>query len=131
MFIFDWYSFQVVLTVGLSCLFGLSISFFGFSCRRAISVTRFTVLGIVDKLLTVVISLVVWDMHSTFVGTMELLICMLGGVMYRQSTSKKPKDVKEVNARETDEDQQKLLEMQRNTEGNGNQKEVAESEVGK
>jgi solute carrier family 35 protein len=26
----DWYSFQVVLPVGLSCLFGLSISFFGF-----------------------------------------------------------------------------------------------------
>ncbi|KAF5480253.1 hypothetical protein F2P56_001017 [Juglans regia] len=126
----DWYSFQVVLPVGLSCLFGLSISFFGFSCRRAISATGFTVLGIVNKLLTVVINLFVWDMHSTFVGTMGLLICMLGGVMYQQSTSKKPKDVKEVNARETDEDQQKLLEMQCNTEGNGNQ-EVAESEVGK
>ncbi|KAK4578774.1 hypothetical protein RGQ29_028741 [Quercus rubra] len=127
----DWYSFQVVLPVGLSCLFGLSISFFGFSCRRAISATGFTVLGIVNKLLTVVINLVIWDKHSTFVGTLGLLICMLGGVFYQQSTSKKPKDVKEVKTQETDEEQQKLLEMQCNKESNGNQKEAAEPEVGK
>ncbi|CAA2976558.1 GDP-mannose transporter GONST3-like [Olea europaea subsp. europaea] len=43
-----WHSFKVVLPVGLSCLFGLAISFFGFSCRRAISATGFTVLGIVN-----------------------------------------------------------------------------------
>ncbi|KAB1215491.1 GDP-mannose transporter GONST3 [Morella rubra] len=127
----DWYSFQVVLPVGLSCLFGLSISFFGFSCRRAISATGFTVLGIVNKLLTVVINLVIWDKHSTFVGTVGLLICMLGGVTYQQSTSKKPKDVKEVNALETDEEKEKLLEMQCETESNSNQKQVAESQVRK
>ncbi|QHO54006.1 GDP-mannose transporter [Arachis hypogaea] len=95
----DWYSFEVVLPVGLSCLFGLSISFFGFSCRRAISATGFTVLGIVNKLLTVVINLVVWDKHSTWVGTVGLLICMLGGIMYQQSTSK-PKAAKEATAQE-------------------------------
>jgi solute carrier family 35 protein len=128
----DWYSFQVVFPVGLSCLFGLSISFSGFSCRRAISATGFTVLGIVNKLLTVVINFIIWDNHSTFVGTMGLLICMLGGVMYQQSTSKKPKDAKEVNAQETDGEQQKLLEMQCNSEeSNSNQKEVVESEVGR
>jgi solute carrier family 35 protein len=116
----------------LSCLFGLSISFSGFSCRRAISATGFTVLGIVNKLLTVVINFIIWDNHSTFVGTMGLLICMLGGVMYQQYTSKKPKDAKEVNAQETDGEQQKLLEMQCNSEeSNGNQKEVVESEVGR
>ncbi|KAF3433153.1 hypothetical protein FNV43_RR24255 [Rhamnella rubrinervis] len=110
----DWYTFEVLLPVGLSCLFGLSISFFGFSCRRAISATGFTVLGIVNKLLTVVINLVIWDKHSTLVGTVGLLICMLGGVMYQQSTSNKPKPVQEVKAQETEEEQQKLLEMQSN-----------------
>jgi len=127
----DWYSFQVVLPVGLSCLFGLSISFFGFSCRRAISATGFTVLGIVNKLLTVVINFVVWDKHSTFVGTVGLLICMLGGFMYQQSTIKKPKEAKEVNVEETDGEQQNLLELQCNTESKSNQKDVIESEVGK
>jgi solute carrier family 35 protein len=81
----------------------------------------------VNKLLTVVINFIVWDKHSTFVGTVGLLICMLGGVMYQQSTSKKPKEAKEVNVQETDGEQQKLLEMQCNTESNGNQKEVIES----
>ncbi|XP_057458747.1 GDP-mannose transporter GONST3 [Lotus japonicus] len=111
----DWHSFAVVLPVGLSCLFGLSISFFGFSCRRAISATGFTVLGIVNKLLTVVINLVIWDKHSTWVGTVGLLICMLGGVMYQQSTSK-PKAAKQATAQENDEEQQKLIEMQVNSE---------------
>lgn len=105
-----WHSLSVVLPVGLSCLFGLSISFFGFSCRRAISATGFTVLGIVNKLLTVVINLVIWDKHSTFVGTVGLLICMFGGVLYQQSTSK-PKAVKAAAAETSDEEQQKLMEM--------------------
>lgn len=125
----DWYSFQVLLPVGLSCLFGLAISFFGFSCRRAISATGFTVLGIVNKLLTVVINLIIWDKHSTLVGTVGLLICMLGGIMYQQSTSK-PKPVKETSTPEGEEQQQKLLEMQRNNGSNDNDKHSA-SEQGK
>ncbi|XP_022771846.1 GDP-mannose transporter GONST3-like isoform X2 [Durio zibethinus] len=124
----DWYSFQVIFPVGLSCLFGLAISFFGFSCRRAISATGFTVLGIVNKLLTVVINLVIWDKHSTFMGTMGLLICMLGGVMYQQSTTNKPKAVNEAAVQEREEEQLNLLEMQGNTEGNNNEKEVIEIE---
>ncbi|CAH1426398.1 unnamed protein product [Lactuca virosa] len=82
----------------------------------AISATGFTVLGIVNKLLTVVINLMIWDKHSSLIGTIGLLICMFGGVMYQQSTSKNPNsktssDVKQVVVQEEDE-QQKLLEMQ-------------------
>ncbi|ESQ34733.1 hypothetical protein EUTSA_v10009949mg [Eutrema salsugineum] len=104
----DWCSFSVVLPVGLSCFFGLAISFFGFSCRRGISATGFTVLGVVNKLLTVVINLVIWDKHSTFIGTLGLLICMFGGVMYQQSTSKKLKGLQEDNPQEQDDEQKKL-----------------------
>ncbi|CAK8574911.1 unnamed protein product [Lathyrus sativus] len=92
----DWRSFPVVFPVALSCLFGLAISFFGFSCRRAISATGFTVLGIVNKLLTVMVNLVIWDKHSTWAGTLGLLICMVGGVLYQQSTSK-PKETDQKN----------------------------------
>ncbi|KAG5617899.1 hypothetical protein H5410_017723 [Solanum commersonii] len=124
----DWYSFQVVLPVALSCLFGLAISFFGFSCRRTISATGFTVLGIVNKLLTVVINLIIWDKHSTLVGTVGLLICMLGGVMYQQSTSNKPKAVNDVNPRAADEEQEKLLEMQSSIQRTENEKQAIQSE---
>ena len=107
----NWLSFDVVLPVALSCLFGLSISFFGFSCRRAISATGFTVLGIVNKLLTVVINLLIWDKHASLVGTIGLLICMSGGVLYQQSTTK-PKAPKIEPKEENDEEGQKLLQMQ-------------------
>ncbi|XP_057968728.1 GDP-mannose transporter GONST3 [Malania oleifera] len=127
----DWHSFQVVFPVGLSCLFGLAISFFGFSCRRAISATGFTVLGIVNKLLTVVINLVVWDKHSTLLGTVGLLICMFGGVMYQQSTTNKPKPAAEIKAQGSGEEEQKLLQMQSNTENNNNEKEAIVSGDGK
>lgn len=124
----DWYSFAVVLPVGLSCLFGLAISFFGFSCRRAISATGFTVLGIVNKLLTVVINLVVWDKHSTFVGTVGLMICLIGGVMYQQSTINKPKAEAKMEVQESkDEEQKKLLEMQSSTGNSGSEEKNTDS----
>ncbi|KAJ8773671.1 hypothetical protein K2173_005917 [Erythroxylum novogranatense] len=121
-----WYSTEVVLPVGLSCLFGLAISFFGFSCRKAISATGYTVLGVVNKLLTVVINLVIWDKHSKVSGTMGLLICMLGGFMYQWSTSNKPKAVPSVKPEQSQEEQHKLLEMQ-SIESNNNEKEVTEA----
>ncbi|BBN08202.1 GDP-nucleotide sugar transporter [Marchantia polymorpha subsp. ruderalis] len=84
----DYTSMTVWFPVALSCLFGLSISFFGFSCRKTISATSFTVLGVVNKLLTVVINLVIWEQHASTIGTMGLLICIGGGVLYQQSTVK-------------------------------------------
>jgi hypothetical protein len=117
----NWLSLDVVLPVALSCLFGLSISFFGFSCRGAISATGFTVLGIVNKLLTVVINLLIWDKHASFVGTIGLLICMSGGVLYQQSTTK-PRAPKVELMEENDEEQQKLLQMQAVQESNSTQK---------
>lgn len=108
----SWHSLSVVVPVVLSCIFGLAISFFGFSCRRAISATGFTVLGVVNKLLTVGINLVIWDKHSTFVGTFGLLVCMMGGILYQQSTSKSKADVAVPSTPiASDEEQQKLLEM--------------------
>ncbi|KAG6422659.1 hypothetical protein SASPL_113036 [Salvia splendens] len=83
-----------------------------FSSAIPISATGFTVLGIVNKLLTVVINLVIWDKHSTVVGTIGLLICMGGGIMYQRSTSGKPKPASREGAQQADEEQQKLLEMQ-------------------
>uniref|UniRef100_A0A453IMF6 Sugar phosphate transporter domain-containing protein n=3 Tax=Aegilops tauschii subsp. strangulata TaxID=200361 RepID=A0A453IMF6_AEGTS len=117
----NWLSFDVVLPVALSCLFGLSISFFGFSCRRAISATGFTVLGIVNKLLTVVINLLIWDKHASLVGTIGLLICMSGGVLYQQSTTK-PKVPKIEPKEEDDEEGQNLLQVQPGHESNSSQK---------
>lgn len=100
----DWFSFEVWLPVGLSCAFGLAISFFGFSCRKGISATGFTVLGVVNKLLTVVINLIIWDKHASLVGTLGLLTCIGGGILYQQSTTK-PKVVPPAPIEVEDEEQ--------------------------
>jgi multidrug transporter EmrE-like cation transporter len=120
----NWLSFDVILPVALSCLFGLSISFFGFSCRRAISATGFTVLGIVNKLLTVVVNLLIWDKHASLMGTIGLLICMSGGVLYQQSTMK-PKAPSVEPKEEDDEEEQKLLEMQQGHESSPSQEHAS------
>lgn len=74
--------------VALSCVFGLLISFFGFAARRAISATAFTVTGVVNKFLTVVINVLIWDKHASPFGLVCLLLTVIGGIMYQQSVTK-------------------------------------------
>lgn len=105
----NWWSLRMWFPVALSCAFGLSISYFGMSSRRSISATGFTVLGVVNKLLTVVINLLVWTKHASTFGTVGLLICIFGGVFYQQSTSK-PKPVAVVQPIEDDEEEGLLSE---------------------
>lgn len=76
-----------VMAVGLSCIFGVAISFFGFAARKAISATAFTVTGVVNKLLTVVVNVMIWDKHASTVGLASLLVTIVGGVLYQQSTT--------------------------------------------
>ena len=59
----NWFEFDAFIAVSLSCVFGLLISFFGFAARRAISATAFTVTGVVNKFLTVVINVMIWEKH--------------------------------------------------------------------
>lgn len=86
-----WVGMQMLVSVALSCLFGLAISFFGFAARRAISATAFTVTGVVNKLLTVVINVMIWDKHASNVGVSCLLLTIVGGVLYQQTTTGAPK----------------------------------------
>ncbi|KAE8682877.1 GDP-mannose transporter GONST4 [Hibiscus syriacus] len=75
----DWFEPVSFTAVSFSCLFGLLISFFGFAARRAISATAFTVTGVVNKFLTVVINVLIWDKHATPFGLVCLLFTLAGG----------------------------------------------------
>eukprot|EP00245_Coleochaete_scutata_P003159 TRINITY_DN14538_c0_g1_i1.p1 TRINITY_DN14538_c0_g1~~TRINITY_DN14538_c0_g1_i1.p1 ORF type:complete len:339 (-),score=43.68 TRINITY_DN14538_c0_g1_i1:629-1645(-) len=79
-------SISVIFPVLLSCGFGLAISFFGFACRKAVSATSFTVVGVTNKLLTVIINVCVWEKHASTFGILCLLLTIVGGVLYQQST---------------------------------------------
>ncbi|EFJ23529.1 hypothetical protein SELMODRAFT_103042 [Selaginella moellendorffii] len=115
----EWRSLGTWLPVVLSCAFGLSISFFGFACRKNISATSFTVLGVVNKLLTVVINLVVWDRHASLAGTIALLTCIGGGIAYQQSLEKRPPPLDDQDPEEeetdTDQEEKKPLNPQENS----------------
>ena len=52
---------------------GLGISFFGFSIRRKISATGFTVMGCTNKLLTLLVNTVIWDKHASLPGQARVL----------------------------------------------------------
>ncbi|KAL9224023.1 hypothetical protein vseg_000098 [Gypsophila vaccaria] len=82
-----WFDSTAFYAVALSCVFGLLISFFGFAARKAISATAFTVTGVVNKFLTVVINVMIWDKHATPFGLVCLLLTIAGGVLYQQSVT--------------------------------------------
>ncbi|KAI4380051.1 hypothetical protein MLD38_006280 [Melastoma candidum] len=82
-----WFNFDAFVAVSLSCVFGLLISFFGFAARKAISATAFTVTGVVNKFLTVVINVMIWEKHASPFGIVCLCFTIIGGVIYQQSVT--------------------------------------------
>ncbi|XP_057494365.1 GDP-fucose transporter 1-like [Actinidia eriantha] len=83
----NWFDYDAFFAVSLSCVFGLLISFFGFAARKAISATAFTVTGVVNKFLTVLINVMIWDKHAGPFGLVCLLLTIAGGVLYQQSVT--------------------------------------------
>eukprot|EP00026_Physarum_polycephalum_P012308 Phypoly_transcript_12602.p1 GENE.Phypoly_transcript_12602~~Phypoly_transcript_12602.p1 ORF type:complete len:309 (-),score=26.63 Phypoly_transcript_12602:100-1026(-) len=72
----------VFTVVVLSCLVGIGISIVGFMAREAITATSFSVVGNMNKVLTVFINYFIWDNHASMKGLLSLLICLVGGAYY-------------------------------------------------
>ncbi|MED6199984.1 GDP-fucose transporter 1 [Stylosanthes scabra] len=86
-FVLSLFDPSALAAIGLSCVFGLAISFFGFAARKAVSATAFTVTGVVNKFLTVAINVLIWDKHASPFGLLCLLFTIVGGVLYQQSVT--------------------------------------------
>ena len=80
---------RVLLPVGLSCAVGCGISFAGFLLRKHVSALTFTVIGVTNKVATVLINVLLWDYHASAAGTMALLVCIGGASMYKQPPRKR------------------------------------------
>jgi hypothetical protein len=50
-----------------------------------VSATTYTLVGVVNKFLTVLLNVLVWDKHSTPFGIVAVCICLLAGTMYQQA----------------------------------------------
>lgn len=65
-----------------------------------VSATTFTLVGVVNKFLTVLLNVVIWEKHSSTLGLISVCICLLAGSAYQQAprrddTRKQDNDQKE------------------------------------
>lgn len=80
----------ILLIVG--CAAGTGIGYSSWWCRGTVSATSFSLIGVMNKVLTVFLNIVLWDQHAKFWGIMSLLLCLVGGVFYRQAPMRPEKE---------------------------------------
>jgi GDP-mannose transporter len=102
------YSYTALSVLLLSCVMGVGISYAGFNCQvrrclqtsslelwitifcafrllqRVVSGTSYALIGIMNKMLTIIINATIWDNHASNAGIASLLLCVFGGIMYQQ-----------------------------------------------
>jgi len=66
----------------LSCVLGLLLSTTSFFCRELITATSYSVVGNMNKVLTVFINCIMWDKHASNPGIISLFVCLGGGALY-------------------------------------------------
>jgi len=71
--------------LAFSCFIGTSISYAGFWCQSLVSATTYTVVGVMNKMLTVTANVLIWDKHASSSGIGALCLCLAGGSLYQQS----------------------------------------------
>lgn len=76
-------SLWALFAIFLSCVGGFGISFSGTEFRSRVSATTFTVVGVVNKMLTVTVNYFMWDQHANAVGLVALFVTIVGGVVYQ------------------------------------------------
>jgi len=82
----------------LSCVTGLGISWTGFKCQQVLTATAYTVVGVMNKLLTVLLNVLIWDQHASPAGIAALCVCLGGGALYQQAPLRKANDDEVVKA---------------------------------
>eukprot|EP00339_Tiarina_fusa_P022649 CAMPEP_0117024860 /NCGR_PEP_ID=MMETSP0472-20121206/18421_1 /TAXON_ID=693140 ORGANISM="Tiarina fusus, Strain LIS" /NCGR_SAMPLE_ID=MMETSP0472 /ASSEMBLY_ACC=CAM_ASM_000603 /LENGTH=353 /DNA_ID=CAMNT_0004731413 /DNA_START=69 /DNA_END=1130 /DNA_ORIENTATION=+ len=66
-------------------LVGTGIGYSGWWCRTVVSATSFTLIGVMNKCLTILLNTMIWDQHAKPGGIASLFICIVGGIVYRQA----------------------------------------------
>jgi len=91
----------------LSCILGTAIAYAGFNCRNVLSATSFTVVGVLNKMITVLINVLIWDNHANATGIMWLALCIAAGTIYREAPLRTKKE--EPKSEQPDVEMGKLL----------------------
>lgn len=82
---------ESIALVVMGCLVGTGIGYTGWWCRGKISATSFTLVGVLNKCMTVMVNLLIWDQHASPMGILSLFVCLIGGAFYKQAPMRKDK----------------------------------------
>ena len=74
-----------VMILVFSCVTGTLIGYTGWLCRGMVSATTYTLVGVVNKFLTVLLNVFIWDKHSSPIGLFAVCLCLLAGTFYQQA----------------------------------------------
>jgi len=83
-------SMGTLVLVASSCVVGTGISFAGWWCRSQTSATTYTLVGVMNKCLTILGNVMIWDKHASPAGIASLFVCLGGGFLYRQAPLRDP-----------------------------------------
>ena len=50
-----------------------------------VSATTYTLVGVVNKFITVLLNVLLWDKHSSPLGLLAVCVCLLAGTFYQQA----------------------------------------------
>jgi drug/metabolite transporter (DMT)-like permease len=69
----------------LGCIAGTGIGYSSWWCRDKVSATSFSLIGVINKCLTILLNLAIWDQHAAPGGIASLALCLVGGMLYQQA----------------------------------------------
>merc|ERR1719499_2508489 len=69
----------------LSCIVGTGIAYAGWKCRSLISPASYTLVGVVNKMLTIVLSMIITGDGATMKGLACLIFAISGSAFYQQA----------------------------------------------
>lgn len=82
-----------VLLLIVGSVVGTGIGYSGWWCREMVSATSFTLIGVMNKCLTILLNLFIWDQHAKPGGIVCLFVCIAGGMIYQQAPMRSERKV--------------------------------------
>jgi drug/metabolite transporter (DMT)-like permease len=82
-----WLSVYAVTVLCTSCVMGTALSYLGWQMRTIMSATSFTVVGVLNKVFTVLLNGMLWPDHAVLSSTIGLIFSLVGGSFYQQAAA--------------------------------------------
>mmetsp|Transcript_1432 Transcript_1432/g.1986 ORF Transcript_1432/g.1986 Transcript_1432/m.1986 type:complete len:344 (-) Transcript_1432:24-1055(-) len=80
-----------LLLLFLGCAVGTGIGYSSWWCRGKVSATSFTLIGVMNKCITIISNVLIWDKHASATGIGFLFLCLVGGSIYQQAPMREEK----------------------------------------